>query len=401
MRGVRYFSMLDSSGYCMAGAMNVRALRNAGVPVQWIPLRWGAKGAPPQRLDIHAALASRFVQVNQTQQAWQDLPDLLLATQAPVDADTAILHTVPELWPALREPGLRNIGSTVWEASRLPLHWVPLCNSMQAVIVPCGFNREVFVQSGCSVPVHVVPHLRRSHWREFDPAKLARCRTDWGVQEGVFTFYSINTWDLRKNMARLITSFATAFTAEAPVQLVVKTSDYADHDHPPYDRAATRSLLPQLLHTLEQQLGRALPSLHFIVDNELPQDGIDALHQMGDCFVSLSHGEGWGLGTFDAATYGNPVLAPHWGGLRDYLPEGWSGAVPCHPAQVAIWPPQKPSYWSDQQWVDVRLPDAVAALQRAWREAPARQQEALSIQALISDRFSEYRVAAALRGALE
>ena len=401
MRGIRYYSMLDGSGYCMAAAALVRALVNTGVPVQWIPLLWQPGNRPPLRLDTHAALATPFVQANQTQQAWQDLPALLRATEAPVDADTVIVHTVPEFWPALREPGRRNIGHTVWETTRLPLHWVPLCNSMQGVIVPCEFNRAVFEQSGCRVPVMVLPHLRRTQWREFDAPGLAQCRKDWGIRDDAFTFYSINTWDIRKNMELMLSAFALAFAPDAPVQLVVKTGVQAYLPQPPYSKEPLPAYLDGLLQGLEQRLGRALPTMAFIADDFVPNDAIDALHQLGDCFVSLSHGEGWGLGAFDAATYGNPVTAPYWGGLRDYLPQGWSGAVPHHLEQVPIWPPHKPSYWSDQQWAGVQLPDAAGALQTAWRDAAARQQEALAIQARISDTFSEYRVAATLLEALQ
>ena len=39
-RGVLYFGLGDIGGYGQAAIANVRALINAGVPVQWIPLDW-------------------------------------------------------------------------------------------------------------------------------------------------------------------------------------------------------------------------------------------------------------------------------------------------------------------------------------------------------------------------
>ena len=62
----------------------------------------------------------------------------------------------------------------------------------------------------------------------------------------------------------------------------------------------------------EQFLGyaRRIVSLH---DEALDSAGIDLIHAAGDVFVSLSHGEGWGLGAFEAAT---PPVRPLTGARR-------------------------------------------------------------------------------------
>ena len=52
---------------------------------------------------------------------------------------------------------------------------------------------------------------------------------------------------------------------------------------------------------------------------ELSDDEVAALHHRGDCFVSLCRSEGWGLGAFDAAAQGNPVVTTGFGGHLDYL----------------------------------------------------------------------------------
>jgi len=46
---------------------------------------------------------------------------------------------------------------------------------------------------------------------------------------------------------------------------------------------------------------------------------IEALHRLGDCYVSLTRGEGWGRGAFDAATHGNPAIMTAYGGHLDFL----------------------------------------------------------------------------------
>ena len=50
-----------------------------------------------------------------------------------------------------------------------------------------------------------------------------------------------------------------------------------------------------------------------LVDRTLSRNSMMALHARGDCFVSLCHSEGWGLGSFEAAALGNPVLITNYG----------------------------------------------------------------------------------------
>ena len=85
-------------------------------------------------------------------------------------------------------------------------------------------------------------------------------------------------------------------------------------------------------------LDRDAPTI-CVLPYELSGRGVDMLHEIGDAYVSLSHGEGWALGAFDAATRGTPVLATGFGGHRDYLGDDWPGAVPWRHGQVPVWPP--------------------------------------------------------------
>lgn len=72
-------------------------------------------------------------------------------------------------------------------------------------------------------------------------------------------------------------------------------------------------------------------------------DRVAGLHARGECFVSLTHGEGWGIPAFDACACGNPVVITGWGGQLEHLdgdassladrasdPVRWGGRGPCH-----------------------------------------------------------------------
>ena len=90
----------------------------------------------------------------------------------------------------------------------------------------------------------------------------------------------------------------------------------------------------------------------------LPRERITRLHQSGDCFVSLCRAEGWGLGAFEAASIGNPVVMTGYGGQADFLdPElcslvGYS-LVPC---RVGFY---EQNFTPEQNWAEPDLDHAV------------------------------------------
>src|SRR5262245_5821871 len=102
IRGVRYYSYPDHSGYGLAALAYVRALHNAGVPVWWTPLLWDGRHRPWRREDGLEALPLARDAVDDA--ALQDLAALVAAT-GPKAYDTVIVHTVPEHWPGFVERG--------------------------------------------------------------------------------------------------------------------------------------------------------------------------------------------------------------------------------------------------------------------------------------------------------
>jgi glycosyltransferase involved in cell wall biosynthesis len=98
---------------------------------------------------------------------------------------------------------------------------------------------------------------------------------------------------------------------------------------------------------------------------------IDELHRRGDCYVSLCRGEGWGIGAFDAASQGKPVVMTGFGGQLDYLDRNLAYLV--NYSLVPVDEPAAPkSYSPDQQWAE---PD-VAHGARLLRAVMAHRDEA-------------------------
>jgi hypothetical protein len=90
-----------------------------------------------------------------------------------------------------------------------------------------------------------------------------------------------------------------------------------------------------------------------LIAGEVPAATVDQLHTRGDCFVSLSRGEGWSLGAFDAACFGNASIVTGWGGHLDYLGANYPLLVDytlvptvSDPADAFAFPVNEEAWWA-------------------------------------------------------
>src|SRR5690606_26421535 len=169
------------------------------------------------------------------------------------------------------------------------------------LIVPCRWNKDVFAHDGVTVPIDVVPHVVDAE----ASVHVDRART----RRGEFVFYTIGVWTERKSLWRTVEAFCQAFTSADAVTLVIKTT--------PRDQTVTGPLR-YVRRSVESAVARVTrryrrPPRIKVLTGVWSDGEIRALHLDGDCYVSLCRGEGWGLGAFDAATYGNPVVMTGFG----------------------------------------------------------------------------------------
>ncbi len=352
---LRYIGLADATGYAVAAAALVRALRQAGVNVVWEPMLPGG------------ALGLGYAPAASTDAGPADLRALRDDERA---CDTVIIHFVPEYYPHFiereRARGARLIvGHVVWETDRLPAHWPALINQLNAVIVPTEWNRTVFRDSGVVIPILVEPHLPPlcdEPAECVDREALLRRLPDLS---GRRIFYTISTWLERKGVEPLVDAFARAFCADDPVALVIKTTphDLERVRRDPGHEGEPVAVAPQF----EAMIGRAvlrhrrLPPPIVLLTDDLTEGELLALHEMGDCFVSLCRAEGWGLGAFEAAWLGKPVVVTGWGGPAQYLSAETAYLVDWSPKPVTPAEPNA-SYTPDQNWAEPDVESAVAAL---------------------------------------
>lgn len=392
-QAVRYYSMGDLSGYGIAAVGYVRGLVNAGVPVEWLRLQWPADGSfgSLRVLGIDCPLLEGVGSSRSGNFA--DLRALALRTSQPLECDAVICHTQPDYWPAVfgRAGGSRHVGITVWETDRPPAYWMPLLNLADRIVVPCRMNGHGFTHAGVLPPVRVVPHVRMHRAHTYAPAELGDLRRHLGIPPRHRVFYCIGAWDPRKAMPDLIDAYARAFRVDDGVTLLIKTGKSGYGEAPFHEPLATRAMFDALTKRLEQVRGSPLPPIR-LIDGDMDDRSVGALHALGDCYVSLTHGEGWGLGAYDAATLGKPVIMTGWGAQLDYLAGSggtWPGAVPYRLASAPVFPPQLPSFFPSQHWAQPDLDAAAALMRRFHEDGEEMRAAARAIRMEILNRFAE------------
>jgi len=271
----------DASGYAEFSRYFIYALDKAGVEVSAEPIlidpkkvSYGKKGA----------VAGKLLRK--------------------ISYDVNVINMVPTLFRKYKKVGCKNIGFTMWETSRLPDIWIKACNEMDAIFVPCSWNKKVFEDSGVAAPVYVVqPGVEP----EFH-SRTAKNKDD------EFKFYSVFQWIERKNPTGLIRAYLSEFFSHENVSLTIKS-------YKPSRPSQVTSSIEDEVVKIKKEMNvplDSLPKIKLITDT-LTFDQMNELHASHDCFVLPHRSEGWGFPHMEAMSYGNPVITTNFSGNTDFM----------------------------------------------------------------------------------
>lgn len=378
-RGVKYISSAEISGYGLTALPTMQALAGAGVPVTWHPMIFTNGNYRP---------AANVEQVVAAMGAVPDIEDLSAFFRAPVDYDTIIVHKTPEHWPQAIEPGKRMVGYTMWETDRLPPRWPECFEGYDLIMVPSSFCVDLFAPHARS-PVVVIPPFPRTNGLRTDSGSVALFRRRFAIEEDDFVFYTINTWILRKAMWLTLHAFLLTFTAGERAVLVVKTGPFGEAEGGGY--GPSRRWYDRILSNYPE------PARVLFVPDELSEEDIGRLHLAGDAFVSLTHGEGFGIGAFDAAAAGNPVIMTGWSGPLDFLPAEHACLVEYELRQVTDLR-GKPS--PDQRWAYADLDQAIAWMRHLYENPGEARSRGARLKAHVEQHFDPASITRRLLDAL-
>jgi hypothetical protein len=307
--------------------------------------------------------------------------DPRLGNLPPLDwkSEVHIAHGIPSEFKALAEQPVTLIYMTAWETDRIHPVWVPILNRASEVWVPSEFNRQALVAK-LRVPVVTIPHPAE----EYDPDPTTLTASELrgiGIRDSDFVFYSIFVWQIRKAPEAMLAAYMRAFPDDGDHVLVLKV-DPGAADKGNFAVANARA----------KTGSHARVS---IVAATWSDDRIAALHTRGDCYVSLSRGEGFNLPLFHAVCRAKPVIATAFGGQLDYLEPRVHAMIPYHLVPVRQ---QYQFYTSDMLWAEPSVGDAAEAMRRV---RSGHYPLADAVAKHVRERFSSARIGAFSKARLE
>ena len=228
--------------------------------------------------------------------------------------DMSLQITIPNEWEQLAPI---NIGYTAGiETTKVSPQWIEKSFLMDRIIVISDHAKQVYAntvyqgkdkngnvaQLKCQTPIEVVNYpVRNFESREVNLS----LETD-------FNFLVMSQWSPRKNLQNTIEWFVKEFKNEN-VGLVVKTFFKSNCT---IDKYYTRQHLQKLLKAFPDRKCKI-----YLLHGDLTDEELTGLYQHPNikAFISLAHGEGFGLSIFEAAYNGLPIVAPAWSGYCDYM----------------------------------------------------------------------------------
>lgn len=235
--------------------------------------------------------------------------------------DINFMHITPNYIPNVFQQNALNFLNTVFETNKFPESWKKHMDSVDKIAVPCTWNQNTFSRD-LKRPIYLLPHL--SQFSGLPP----KVKTNFlNIPDDTFVFLTVSTWELRKNLESLIEVYCSTFSATDNVMLVLKTSKTN------ITVLKKKWLLRSYYESTEASLNNILkkkknaPNIKIVTDI-ITNEQMQELYERCNTYITLTHGEGWGMGCYEAAWYGKPVIATGYGGYLDYLTHDNSYLLP-------------------------------------------------------------------------
>ncbi len=253
------------------------------------------------------------------------------ASSKKIPFDISLQVTIPNEFV---RRGKVNIGITAGiEVDRADIEWIRKCNQMDLIVVPSKFSAEIL--GGTAYQIRDGENTRIEKLERqiiIIPEWFSRPKNIESLDDVKFStdknFLFVGLWgnkggfgEDRKNIADLLRIFLTEFKDDSNVGLVLKTSIITNS---PEDLFHTKEKINQIKSLFPDSKCK----IHLIHDH-LTDSQMWGLYQHKQIqgFISLTHGEGWGLPLLEASAAGLPIIATDWSGHKDFLRVG-NGFLP-------------------------------------------------------------------------
>lgn len=298
--------ILSRSGYGEQTRFAVRSLKayEDKFDIYIIPTNWGKTG---------------WIWEENEEREWMDekIKKTAMYVSQNGQFDMSLQVTIPNEWEKLAPI---NVGYTAGiETTKVAPQWIEKSYLMDRIVVVSNHAKQVYESTTyeatdkntgtvindyrCQTPIEVVNY----------PVREIGQKNSLDIDfETEFNFLVSSQWGPRKNIDNTIRWFVEEFH-DQDVGLVAKLNWHNDSIN---DRIGTERRLKELLSQYKDRKCKVYLLHGSFTDQEMANLYV---HPKIKAYVSLTHGEGYGLPLFEAAYHGLPIIAPDWSGHVDFL----------------------------------------------------------------------------------
>jgi glycosyltransferase involved in cell wall biosynthesis len=246
----------------------------------------------------------------------------------------------PDIWVQITVPnefqavGKYNIGVTAGtEGDICPADWIDKINTMQMIIVPTEFTKQVFENTSkkhgktITTNIQVIPeYFDETIYTNTLPGQLSILDQ---IAETT-AFLSVGHWlqgqlgEDRKNISGLIHCFFDTYKNQKDTPALILKSSGATYSV--LDRFEIESKISQI----RDMFGNAkLPNV-YLLHGDLTDEEMNLLynHPKIKAMISFTKAEGFGRPLLEFSTSGKPIIAPHYSGQADFLKKDFICVLP-------------------------------------------------------------------------
>ena len=352
---------LSRSGYGEHCRSVLRALRsNENNDVYLLNVGWGSSG---------------WISEDTEEREWID--NMIMQTARAVQSgvrDFAISVQVqlPNEWQKLCK---YNIGVTAGvETDKAPQDWSKSCLEMDKVIVPSQHSKKSFTQEAQN-NIEVINYAAR---------KIRAKKINFNIDTD-FNFLTVAQWSPRKNLEETVMAFTQEFQNE-DVGLILKTEILNGSR---IDRDGTVERLRALLnHTVQNRKCKV-----YLFHGSLTDSEMVSLYKNKNvsAYITTSHGEGFGLPVFEAAQHGVPVIAPNWGGIKDFSGDSFA-ELEYEVKEIEDYQVMEGMLEKESNWCFPKVESVREQMREVYNNLSKYKKQAKAHQNFISENFTEQSV---------
>lgn len=222
-------------------------------------------------------------------------------------------------------------------------------NTFHYIVTPSSVNKEQLEECGVTRPIRVIPN-----YYDEDLLKKDNGFFDSIFDEKKYTFYTESTGIVRKNIGGILKYFLEEFTKEDNVRLLIKLNEI------PKDRLLD---IKKILKKYPKK-----PEVIFL-NKRLPKEYLYSLERGIDCYICLSHMEGFCIPLLNAIVLKKDVITldTKISGYKDFVNKENSILLPTKEIDLLGTPDNTWIYSKESKWEDTDYSEYKKALRKVFK----------------------------------